>query len=347
MRIAIVTDAWRPQVNGVVTTLSTTAEILGAWGHKVQVLSPEACKTVPCPTYPEIPLALNAGGAIKRQLAAFEPDAIHIATEGPVGLAARRYCVSNGLDFTSSYHTRFPEYVRLRAPVPLSWSYAYMRWFHARAIRTLVSTATMERELTERGFGPVARWTRGVDTQRFQPRERGFLNEAGPVFMYVGRVAVEKNIEAFLTLDLPGVKYVVGDGPDRAALEARHPEVKFTGVKLGEALVQHLADADVFVFPSLTDTFGLVILEAMACGVPVAAFPVTGPKDLVTNGKTGHTDHDLRKAALQALELPRDGQCRAYAEAYSWQNGCREFYGHLEPLRGVKEAPGPLVAMES
>ena len=338
MRILIATDAWSPQVNGVVRTLATTAGILTGLGHRVEVLAPGRFRTVPCPTYPEIRLALGAGRDVSRAMEAFAPDAVHVATEGPVGLAARRWCRRHRHPFTTSYHTRFPEYVRLRAPVPLAWSYGYMRWFHGGAVRTMVATRSMEDELRARGLSRLVRWSRGVDTALFRPRDKGFLDLPRPVFMYVGRVAVEKNIEAFLALDLPGTKVVVGDGPALAALKARHPEARFTGYRTGEALAAHVAAADVMVFPSLTDTFGLVLLEAMASGVPVAAYPAPGPLDVVRDGVTGHVDADLRRAALAALALdPRD--CRRYAEGCSWEASASQFLANLAPRDGTGTAP--------
>jgi glycosyltransferase involved in cell wall biosynthesis len=330
MRIAIVSDAWRPQVNGVVRTLEKTAGVLGDLGYETAVFAPERFRSLPCPTYPEIPLALFPGHKLARLLSEFTPNAIHIATEGPVGLAARGYCLREGLAFTTSYHTRFPEYVRLRVPIPLGWSYRYLKWFHGRAARTLVATPSMAEDLRRHGFEHLAIWSRGVDTGLFKPREKGFLPDPRPIFAYVGRVAVEKNIEAFLSLDLPGTKCVVGDGPAMAELRARHPETRFVGYKTGEDLARHVAAADVMVFPSLTDTFGLVILEASACGVPVAAFPVTGPIDLVRNGVNGILDEDLGRASLAALQVD-PASCRHFAEGYSWRACTQQFLSHLEP----------------
>jgi glycosyltransferase involved in cell wall biosynthesis len=331
MRIAIATDAWRPQVNGVVTTLKATVAELARLGHEVLLITPEGLHTLPCPTYPEIPLAVGAGGEVARRLAGFAPEAIHIVTEGPVGLATRRWCLRHQIGFTTSYHTRFPEYLRLRLPVPLSIGYAAMRWFHAPAVRTLVNTPTMEWELRQHGFRNLAHWGRGVDTVLFRPRADDHCRMGGPILLYAGRVAVEKNIEAFLQLDLPGRKIVVGDGPDRPLLRDRHPEVWFTGMLQGEALARHLAAADVFVFPSRTDTFGLVMLEAMASGVPVAAYPVAGPIDVVRHGETGWLAEDLRSAALRALEMDRNA-CRRYAEHFSWRRCTEEFLACLHPL---------------
>lgn len=335
MKIAIVTDAWRPQTNGVVKTLSTTADGLRALGHVVQVIEPNQFKTFPCPTYPEIRLAWLPYGRISDLLEELDPDAIHIATEGTLGAAARKWCLRRRFPFTTSYHTQFPEYVRARVPIPLAVSYAHLRRFHSAAARTMVATPGMQRLLESRGFKNIVRWTRGVDVSLFRPRTKDFLDLSRPVAMYVGRVAVEKNIEAFLELDLPGTKVIVGDGPARAELETKYPRAKFVGYKFGEELAAHVAAADVFVFPSRTDTFGLVLLEAMACGVPVAAYPVTGPIDVVTQGVTGCLDTDLRAAALAALRLDPN-QCRAYALANTWETATRQFLSQLAPRQATE-----------
>jgi glycosyltransferase involved in cell wall biosynthesis len=331
VRIAIVTDAWAPQVNGVVTTLSRVGERLRASGHEVAFLTPRDHRTVPLPGYREIRLSVLPGRVLRRQLEALRPQAIHIATEGPLGLAARRYCRSRRLPFTTAYHTQFPRYLRLRVPVPLRWSYAWLRWFHGGAVRTLVPTPSMRDELAERGFRHLAIWSRGVDTAQFRPRDKAFLDLPRPVSLYVGRVAVEKNLESFLALDVPGTKVVVGDGPDRAWLSRRYPEAVFTGYRHGEDLAAHVAAADVFVFPSRTDTFGLTMLEAMACGVPVAAYPVTGPKDVIEDGVTGALDEDLGAAIERALRLdPAD--CLEHARGRTWQACADDFLAHLAPL---------------
>jgi glycosyltransferase involved in cell wall biosynthesis len=328
MRIAIATDAWQPQVNGVVTTLSRTTATLRAKGHDVLVLSPDAHRTLPCPTYPEIRLALLPRRAIERALRAFVPDALHVATEGPIGMAGRRYCTSAGLAFTTSYHTQFPQYVRQRVPIPESWSYAYLRRHHGAAQRTLVATEHVRRELVAHGFRNVVLWSRGVDTEVFRPCGRAHLALPRPIWVYAGRVAVEKNLHAFLGLALPGTKVVVGDGPDRTALMQRYPETVFTGYKFGAELAAHLSAADVFVFPSRTDTFGLVMLEAIACGTPVAAFPVTGPLDVINRGVNGELGDDLAHAALAALRLDR-AACRASALARTWERATEQFLSHL------------------
>jgi glycosyltransferase involved in cell wall biosynthesis len=333
MNILIISDAWLPQTNGVVRTLQNTQRELGLLGHQVKLVSPAQFRTIPCPTYKEIRLAI---GLVKSRIQAivedFKPDYIHIATEGPLGLAGRAYCTKHNKAFTTSFHTKFPEYVQARFGFPSSWSYSMLRWFHKAARQTMVATPSLREELAQRSFGRMVYWTRGVDIELFKPRpDRDFLALPRPIFLFVGRVAVEKNIEAFLRLDLPGSKCVVGDGPLLHSLQHQYPDVHFPGEKQGEELAQYFAAADVFVFPSLTDTFGLVMLEAMASGVPVAAFPVTGPRDVVTDPKTGVLDQDLKQAALKALELDST-DCRRYAENYSWAACTRQFVENLVPL---------------
>ena len=335
MRILLATDAWEPQVNGVVRTLTRTVAECRAMGHEVEVVSPDQFKTFPLPTYPEIKLAMGAYEPVQEKFKAFEPEAIHIATEGPIGLAARRICLEWKLPFTTSYHTKFPEYVSARLPVPLSAGYAYMRWFHKPSGRLMVATPTMQQELVRQGFRNISPWTRGVDTDLFRPDlEPVFDGLKRPVFLYVGRVAVEKNIEAFLAVDLPGTKVVVGDGPQLEELKVKYPEAAFKGALFGEALARHFSNADVFVFPSLTDTFGLVILEAMACGTPVAAFPAPGPIDLIPNSGSGvlaeTCESGLKEACLKALECSRPAT-RAYAERFSWRASAEEFVRNLQP----------------
>ncbi|MDP8917231.1 MAG: glycosyltransferase family 1 protein [Pseudomonadota bacterium] len=336
MRILLATDAWEPQVNGVVRTLSRTVLECRAMGHEVRVVHPGLFKTVPLPSYPEIRLALGAYEPLQEMFKDFEPEAIHISTEGPIGLAARRICLEWKLPFTTSYHTRFPEYVTARAPfLPVSAGYGYMRWFHGASGRVMVATPTMRDELARRGFRNISPWARGVDTEVFAPRDPDappgpFAGLPRPVFVNVGRVAVEKNIELFLDLDLPGTKAVVGDGPQRKELEGRFPDVVFTGAKFGSDLTAAFADADVFVFPSVTDTFGLVILEAMACGTPVAAFPAPGPIDIIPGSGAGFVSDDLRQACLDCLTLER-GPVRAYAERFSWRASAEEFVRNLQP----------------
>ena len=334
MRVLIATDAWEPQVNGVVRTLARTTAELRAMGHAVEIVSPDQFKTVPLPTYPEIRLAINAYEPMQERFKAFEPEAIHIATEGPLGLAARRLCLEWRLPFTTSYHTRFPEYVSARLPVPTAAGYAFMRWFHKPSGRIMVATPSFREELEKRGFKNLSPWTRGVDTDLFRPRREGDADAlaglARPIFLNVGRVAVEKNIEAFLELDLAGSKVVVGEGPALEELRARYPAAHFLGAKFGAELAAVFASADVFVFPSLTDTFGLVILEAMAAGAPVAAFPAPGPIDIIPGSDAGVVDADLKAACLAALKLDRS-TARAYAERFSWRASTEEFVRNLQP----------------
>lgn len=336
MRLALITDAWEPQTNGVVSTLRQTCHELDALGVEVLRITPQGFPGLPCPSYPELRLALPPPGHLHRLLGGFRPDAVHIATEGMLGLAARSWCLRTRRRFSTAYHTQFPEYVRARWPIPLAVPYSYLRWFHSAASATMVSTPTMRRALAERGFRRLRHWGRGVDTTLFRPLPR---RDEVPVFTCLGRVAVEKNIEAFLTLDLPGRKEVIGDGPARAALQRRHPEVVFHGTLRGEALATQLAAASVLVFPSRTDTFGLVMLEAMACGVPVAAYPVTGPIDVITPGVTGVLDADLRAAALAALALDRDA-VRAHALTRSWRASASEFLGNLVPAEAALRRRG-------
>lgn len=341
MRIAILTDAWHPQVNGVVRTLAKTIEILQARGHEVLCINPQDFTTLPLPTYPDIRLALLPWQGVRRRLDDFGPEAVHLATEGPIGWAGRRYCLKRELPYTTAYHTQFPEYVRLRAPIPLSWSYAFMRRFHDPAIRTMVATRSMEELLRSHGFRHLARWSRGVDLERFRPREKEiYAGFARPVMVHLGRVAVEKNIEAFLSLDLPGSKVVIGDGPARDQLEERFPSAYFLGYKENGELAELLAGADVLVFPSRTDTFGLVMLEANASGVPVAAFPVPGPLDVIENGRNGWCHEDLAIAVGRAMQVPRI-ECRRYAERYSWAACTDQFLVNLQPLTIDRDAAQP------
>jgi glycosyltransferase involved in cell wall biosynthesis len=330
VKIVLITDAWFPQTNGVVKTLSTTAEKLRTLGHVVNVVDPTQFHTFACPTYPEIRLAWLPYRRLNRLLNAWAPDAIHIATEGPLGAAGRKWCIRHRFAFTTSYHTQFPEYVRARAPVPLSVSYAHLRRFHSAAERTMVATPSLQAQLEARGFRNIVRWTRGVEVELFKPGDRNFLQLARPIAVYVGRVAVEKNVEAFLKLDWPGTKLIVGDGPARPSLQAKYPEAEFVGYKFGTELANHIGAADVFVFPSRTDTFGLVLLEAMACGVPVAAYPVTGPIDVVQPGVTGELREDLREAAIAALQLKPDN-CRAYTLSHTWDAATHQFLMNLAP----------------
>jgi len=329
MRILIVTDAWRPQVNGVVRSLEYMAEQGPSFGVEVSFLTPERFRSVPMPGYPEIRLSLTRPEPVGRIIAEAAPDHVHIATEGPLGWSARLACQRQRRGFTTSYHTRFPEYLTARLPVPEAWSYGALRWFHRDAKAMMVSTPSLERELSARGFKNIVRWTRGVDTMLFRPRHERILDCPGPVFLYVGRVAVEKNLPAFLSLDLPGTKVVVGDGPARQDLERRYSQVRFLGALAGEDLARVYASADVFVFPSLTDTFGIVLLEALASGLPIAAFPVMGPVDVIGSSGCGVLDADLRKAALAALEIPGQ-RCRAHGETFTWSESARQFFSHIK-----------------
>jgi len=330
-RIALVTDAWLPQINGVTTTLAHCKDELVRRGCTVEVLSPDRFRTIPCPRYPQIRLAIGAGRQVRELLREHRPDAIHIATEGPLGIAARRFLGRRGIPFTSAFHTRFADYLRVYAGVPVALTLRLQRWFHGRARRTLVPTASLKRELEGRGFANLVEWVRGVDTALFRPRDEEFYGLPRPIFLSVGRVAAEKNLAAFLALELPGSKVVVGDGPARATLERRHPEVRWAGFRVGEDLARHYAGADVFVFHSRTDTFGVVMLEANACGLPVAAYPVGGPLDVVQPGLTGVLDEDLGAACRAALELDR-GACRRHAEALSWQRCAEILRDNLAPV---------------
>ena len=329
MRVLIATDAWAPQVNGVVRTLETLGSQLERLGHEVQFVTPDGFRTVPMPTYPEIRLALFARRAVGRVIDAFKPDAIHIATEGPLGLATRRNCMRRGVSFTTSFHTRFPEYIHARFGVPTAWSYAGLRWFHGPATAVMVATRSLERDLEQRGFKNLRLWSRGVDVDLFKPGDKDWLDLPRPVFLYVGRVAIEKSVEEFLKLDLPGSKLVVGDGPQLAELQQRYPNVRFTGPKFGQDLARLYAASDVFVFPSRTDTFGLVVLEALASGLPVAAHPVQGPIDIIGgNAKVGALSENLQEAALAALQLSPTAS-RAFAMEFSWEACTRQFLTNL------------------
>jgi glycosyltransferase involved in cell wall biosynthesis len=323
MRVLVATDAWAPQVNGVVRTYERLALVAPALGFEVSFLAPPLFRTLPCPTYPEIRLSLASPGAIGRHIQRLRPDLIHIATEGPIGYMTRRYCRKRRWPFTTSYHTRFPEYVSARLPVPEHWLYGLQRRFHNGSAGTFVATPSLETDLKARGFERLMLWSRGVDTELFRPRNVRLFGD-GPVFLYVGRIAVEKNIKAFLELDLPGRKVLVGSGPQTDELKRLYPDALFAGPQEGEALAQAYASADVFVFPSLTDTFGLVLLEALASGVPVAAFPAPGPIDVITDQRAGLLNADLRAAALGALQLDQ-GAARAHALRYSWENSARQF----------------------
>jgi glycosyltransferase involved in cell wall biosynthesis len=332
MRILIATDAWHPQVNGVVRTLTSLARAAGKLGAEIAFLTPDGFPSVAVPTYQSLRIALPNRREIERRIEAAAPEAIHIATEGPIGWFVRAYCRRNRLAFTTSYTTRFPEYVSVRTGIPVSVGYAVLRYFHGVSATTMVATNSLRQELGGRGFRNLSAWTRGVDTTLFNPDQPAGLDLPRPVFMTVGRVAVEKNLEAFLALDLPGSKVVVGDGPQRGELERRFPDARFLGEKMGKDLSSHMAAADVFVFPSITDTFGVVQLEALACGTPVAAFPVTGPLDVIADHPVGALDSDLRSACMRALTISREA-CRNFALERSWENSARQFIGNLSILQ--------------
>jgi glycosyltransferase involved in cell wall biosynthesis len=327
MKILVATDAWHPQVNGVVRTLTMMAEAAKAFGAEFDFLTPQSFRTIAMPSYRDLRVALPRRAKIAEAIEASRPDAIHIATEGPIGLVTRRYCIRHGLPFTTSFHTRFPDYVSARAPVPESWVWATLRWFHSASRAVMAATPALAEELRSRGFPNVVLWPRGVDTELFHPRDVD-LCLPKPVFLCVGRVAVEKNLEAFLSLNLPGTKVIVGDGPARRELEQAYPDAVFLGALQGEALAAVYASADVFVFPSRTDTFGLVLLEALASGVPIAAFPVAGPRDVIGAAPVGVLSEDLRAACLCALDVSRP-TCVEFAACHSWEASARVFIEHM------------------
>jgi glycosyltransferase involved in cell wall biosynthesis len=331
MKVLVATDAWRPQVNGVVRTLGSLARAAGKLGVTIDFLSPEGFPSFPVPTYPGLRLAWPIRRRIAERIEAARPDAIHIATEGSIGFAVRSYCRRTGRPFTTSYTTRFPEYISARSPIPQDWVYRVLRWFHSGATVTMVATPSLMSELRGRGFGNLGMWTRGVDVDLFRPDRAIELGFTRPIFMTVGRVAVEKNLEAFLSLDLPGTKVVIGDGPQLPILKRNFPAARFLGPLDNGILAAHLAAADVFVFPSRTDTFGIVQLEALASGVPVAAYPVTGPRDVIGGNPIGVLHEDLAVACMQALKISRDA-CRNFALSYSWENSARQFLGHVRKV---------------
>ncbi len=333
-RILIVSDAWEPQVNGVVRTLRTIAEEMRAMGKTVEIIGPDQFRSIPMPSYPEIRLALFPRRRLEKLIDDFAPDALHIATEGPLGMSARAYARRRKIAFTTAFHTRFAEYLQARINMPLALTYAWLRWFHRAGSGLMVATQSLRDELTARGFKDVRAWSRGVDLQAFHPEPKENWNLPHPIFVCVGRVAVEKNLRAFLDLQLPGSKLVVGDGPQRKSLEREYPNAHFAGARFGAELAAAYAGADVFVFPSKTDTFGLVVLEALACGLPVAAYPVTGPIDILGESKipVGALNEDLQKAALEALNIDRSA-CRPHAETYSWSACAQRFMDNLVPTR--------------
>jgi glycosyltransferase involved in cell wall biosynthesis len=338
-KLLIATDAWGPQINGVVRSLENIAAHASSFDMEVRFLTPSDFWTLPLPGYDEIRLALTNHRKIAAAIVDFAPDFVHIATEGPIGLAARRACLRERRPFTTSYHTRFPEYLAARAPVPMRLSYAILRRFHNAAAGTMVSSASLEHLLAGRGFRNLMRWSRGVDETLFRPRsENLFAALPRPIFLFVGRLAVEKNVEAFLKLDLPGSKVVVGNGPLQVRLTAAHPDVHFLGSLCGEELAKVYSSADVFVFPSLTDTFGIVLLEALASGVPVAAFPVTGPLDVIGDSGCGVLAPDLRQAALHALGISRE-RCRKHAAKFTWKESARQFFDNIRVAQLGASAP--------
>ena len=333
-RILIVTEAWHPQVNGVVRTLDTTVQTLRGFGHTVDVIEPSAFLGMPVPFYPEIRIAFPRPGVVYDRIRRFDPDHVHISTEGTLGNLVRHYCLNRGWNFSTSYHTRFPEYLRELAYVPETCGYFFLRRFHNRSSSVMVATPSLEAELKNRRFtAPMRRWSRGVDQSIFRPRPRRTAEYPGPILLYVGRVSAEKSLEDFLKLNTPGTKVIVGDGPMRAEWERKYPDVKFLGYRRGDPLGECYAMADLFVFPSRTDTFGLVTIEALASGVPVAAYPVTGPKDIIHHEKLGALDEDLGKAVDRALQTSDRQACLEEGRMYTWDNCTRQFLANLVPLR--------------
>lgn len=340
MRLLIATDAWRPQINGVVRSLERMVEAGPAFGVTPHMLTPDGFRQIGLPSYPDIRIALATRRAVARRIAEARPDHIHIATEGPLGWLTRAVCLAQKRPFTTSYHTRFPQYVAARWPIPERWSYKILRRFHGAAEAIMVSTASMEQELKSQGFEKIVRWGRGVDLGLFHPQADSVLDLPRPIFLSVGRVAVEKNLDAFLSLRLPGSKVVVGDGPARADLQRAFPDAVFLGTREGEELAAIYASSDVFVFPSLTDTFGIVLLEAAASGLPVAAFPVQGPSDVFAGSAAAILSEDLRSAALSALRIPREA-CLDLAARHSWQRSAAQFYGHIREVAQQAAQPPP------
>ena len=333
LRILLATDAWRPQVNGVVRTWETSIAHLRQRGHQVEVIHPGRFASFPVPFYREIRLALPGRKRVTELVRSFGPDIVHVATEGPIGLAVRAFCRRNRWRFTTSYHSKFPEYLQELARVPVGWTYRFMRWFHSASSAVMVSTPSLEAELTARGFGNIRRWSRGVDLALFYPRPNTWTEYKRPILLYAGRVSKEKNVEAFLALKHDGTKVVVGDGPIREKLQREFPEVVFLGYRTGAALAEAYANADAFVFPSKTDTFGLVMIEAMACGVPVAAYPVVGPIDIVTETKVGCLDDDLSRAVVMALNMGESDACVQHARQFTWDRCTDQLLANFLPIR--------------
>lgn len=334
MKILIVTDAWEPQVNGVVRTLKMTKRELEKLGHQIFFLTPLEFRSMPCPTYPEISLALCTPAQVKKKIEAINPDCLHIATEGPLGWMSRNIAMKSNWSFTTAYHSRFPEYLHARFKIPIKWSYSLLRKFHNAGKATLTPTPAIVNDLASKGFLYPKLWTRGVDRETFIPNgpQEEKSSSGKPIFLHVGRLAIEKNVDTFLQLDLPGEKWVAGDGPERARLERTYPGVKWFGVLDGLSLAKLYRSADVFVFPSKTDTFGLVMLESMSCGTPVAGFPVEGPIDVVQHGYSGYLNEDLRVACLKALEINREDVIN-HANQFTWEIASEQFYNALHDMR--------------
>lgn len=329
LRIAIVSDAYYPHVSGVARSIEATADELRKRGHEILIVAPKDYRMkVPMLGYPEIKLVVAPGKKLRKLLDDFNPDALHISVEGPLGMAARSYAKKRKLHFTTAYHTRFPEYAQIYAKIPLAWTYAFARWFHNGASSVMVAADSLKNDLEKWGIKNMVIWPRGVDTELFDPKKKRELPHEGPIFMYMGRVAPEKNIDAFLQLDLPGTKYIVGDGPDRKRLEKKFPDAIFTGYKFGDELASYLAAADVFVFPSLTDTLGLVMLEANACGTPVATFPSQASEAVIKEGENGVVREDLKEACMEALKLSRE-KCREIACQNGWSVPADMFLANL------------------
>ncbi len=346
VRVLIVTDAWRPQINGVVRSIEALIDSAPKHKMEISLIFPGMFRTFALPTYPEIRLAFTSARRIANLIRERAPDCIHIATEGPLGIAARRACKKYGWRFSTAYHTRFPEYLAERRFAPTNLMYRILKRFHQDSKAILVATKALEDDLRSRGFKNLVRWTRGVDTGLFRPSLNRVRDPSNPVFIYVGRISLEKNIEQFLQLDLPGEKVVVGDGPERKKLQKTYPAARFTGALEGEALAAAYAAADVFVFPSRTDTFGLVLLEALASGVPVAAFPVMGPLDVIGNSGCGVLSEDLRSAALAALEIPAQ-RCVDHAALFSWDHSVRQFADAVRVGQLVFDKnPSPVTTIE-
>jgi glycosyltransferase involved in cell wall biosynthesis len=347
MRILIATDAWHPQVNGVVRTYERLAGEARVQGAELVFLSASEFRSLPCPAYRSIRLAIPSRKRAEELIEAASADFIHVATEGPVGVMARSFCLRSNRPFTTAYHTKFPEYASALLSIPPSWCYAILKRFHNAGAGTMVATPSLAAELRWRGFDRLMPWTRGVDAELYRPRDVRLFGSDRPVFLYVGRVSKEKNIEAFLEADVPGKKVVVGGGPHLPALKTRFPDVTFTGPKCGEDLARAYASADVFVFPSRTDTFGLVLLEAMASGVPVAAYPVTGPIDVVNQGVSGCLDENLGNAARAALRLDR-AKVRADAFRFTWTKAAELFLnniGNVSDAAAARKVPRTRSAM--